>query len=608
MELHLEEIEYLLRTLESLREALLLEESKASEKIKALPLDARPSAVNLTHYLCLRRHDLRQLQRRLASLGLSSLGRSEGHVLATLNSVIAALGRMTGRSFVSPTSDNPSIEYFSSRSLLETRTQALFGPKPANRNVRVMVTMPSEGARDGNLIKELLEHGMNCMRINCAHDHPQSWALMIENLARARRDLGLECKVQMDLGGPKLRTGTLPPFGRLLSWHPERDIKGKLVRPAHVLLTTPDKYGPPQNEDARMFMPADFLSQLANGDSLDFTDNRGARRQLKVLKHDAAGVMCEAERTAYVSEGISFQVASKALCACVSGLPEVVQPIVLLVGHELVLTRDQSPGCGALRDEHGALISPARIACTLPEIFPALKPGERVWLDDGKIGGVIEAGSSEEIRVRISHARAKGSRLLPDKGINLPDSTFQIAALTGKDREDLRFVGKHADLVGLSFVNSSADILDFHNELRSLGAPDLGYILKIETRMAFEKLPELLMSALIGKSAGIMIARGDLAVEMGFERLAEVQEEILWMCEAAHVPVIWATQVLESMAKKGIPSRAEITDAAMSERAECVMLNKGPHIVAVMRALNSILSRMQDHQDKKMALLRPLHF
>ena len=104
-----------------------------------------------------------------------------------------------------------------------------------------------------------------------------------------------------------------------------------------------------------------------------------------------------------------------------------------------------------------------------------------------------------------------------------------------------------------------------------------------------------------------MIARGDLAVECGYERLAEVQEEILWICEAAHLPVIWATQVLESLAKKGQPSRAEITDAAMGERAECVMLNKGPHIVAAVSALDDILRRMQDHQSKKSSRLRPLH-
>ena len=109
------------------------------------------------------------------------------------------------------------------------------------------------------------------------------------------------------------------------------------------------------------------------------------------------------------------------------------------------------------------------------------------------------------------------------------------------------------------------------------------------------------------RSLGIMIARGDLAVECGWERLAEIQEEILWISEAAHVPVIWATQVLETLAKTGMPSRSEVTDAAMGERAECVMLNKGPYTVTAVAVLANILTRMQDHQNKKQSMLRQLH-
>jgi pyruvate kinase len=119
-------------------------------------------------------------------------------------------------------------------------------------------------------------------------------------------------------------------------------------------------------------------------------------------------------------------------------------------------------------------------------------------------------------------------------------------------------------------------------------------------------LPDLLLAAMRGHAVGVMIARGDLAVECGYERMAEIQEEILWVCEAAHMPVVWATQVLESLAKKGLPSRAEITDAAMGERAECVMLNKGPYLCDAVEALDDILQRMQDHQVKKSATLRRL--
>jgi len=103
-----------------------------------------------------------------------------------------------------------------------------------------------------------------------------------------------------------------------------------------------------------------------------------------------------------------------------------------------------------------------------------------------------------------------------------------------------------------------------------------------------------------------MIARGDLAVELGYRRLAELQEEIMWICEAAHVPVIWATQVLENMVRQGTPSRAEVTDAAMAVRAECVMLNKGPFLPEAIAMLDDIITRMEAHQYKKTSHLRAL--
>jgi pyruvate kinase len=106
--------------------------------------------------------------------------------------------------------------------------------------------------------------------------------------------------------------------------------------------------------------------------------------------------------------------------------------------------------------------------------------------------------------------------------------------------------------------------------LVALGAGHLGLVLKGETRRGFEALPEILFAALAAPAAGIMIARGDLALERGRERLADVQEEILWDCARAHMPVVRATQVRETLARSGRPSRTGITDAAMGGRAECV--------------------------------------
>ncbi|HMB91335.1 MAG TPA: pyruvate kinase, partial [Rhodothermales bacterium] len=183
---------------------------------------------------------------------------------------------------------------------------------------------------------------------------------------------------------------------------------------------------------------------------------------------------------------------------------------------------------------------------------------------------------------------------------------LRITGLTEKDRVDLDFVAQHADLVGLSFVNQPDDVYTLQQELIKRKAGHRGIILKIETQSGFQQLPGLLLTAMRSYPLGVMIARGDLAVEVGWERLAEVQEEILWLCEAAHVPVVRATQVLENLAKTGVPSRAEITDAAMAERAECVMLNKGPYILKAIHALDGILGRMQAHQRKKTSMLRSL--
>jgi pyruvate kinase len=198
------------------------------------------------------------------------------------------------------------------------------------------------------------------------------------------------------------------------------------------------------------------------------------------------------------------------------------------------------------------------------------------------------------------------ARLRPEKGINLPDTDLDTPALTAKDLEDLQFLVHHVDMVGLSFVRSDQDIQTLERELNHLSASHVGIVLKIENRQAFENLPQLLLASLRSPPDGVMLARGDLAAEVGFGRLAEVQEEVIWLCEAAHIPVIWATQVLENLARRGAPSRAEVADVVMSGRAECVMLNKGPYVVEAVRFLSSLLERMEAHRRKSRIMLRRL--
>jgi len=246
------------------------------------------------------------------------------------------------------------------------------------------------------------------------------------------------------------------------------------------------------------------------------------------------------------------------------------------------------------------------IGCSIPEILDHIQVGESIWFDDGKIGGVVEKVEAEQVLIRITQVRQRGQKLRAAKGINLPESDLRLPALTAKDLEDLPFLAQHADVVELSFVNGTADVELLQKNLERLGGRAPAILLKIETRRGFDNLPDLLLTAMKLPCFGVMIAHGDLAVECGFERMAEVQEEILRICEAAHVLVTWATQVLETLAREGMASRAETTDAAMGERAECVMLNKGPHVLSAVGALDNILRRMQTHQTKKRAKLRKL--
>jgi pyruvate kinase len=201
-------------------------------------------------------------------------------------------------------------------------------------------------------------------------------------------------------------------------------------------------------------------------------------------------------------------------------------------------------------------------SCSIPKILEHLKSGDSVWIDDGKIGATVSECHPTQlptgqtgVLLEVTQTPPKGSKLLPDKGLNFPDTILPISPLTEKDYQDLDFVATHADIVGYSFVQTAADIALLQRELefRLPGRSLPALVAKLETPEAVGNLPELIVQAAGKQPFGVMIARGDLAVEIGYQRLAEIQEEILWLCEAAHVPVIWATQVLETLVKKGVP-------------------------------------------------------
>jgi pyruvate kinase len=355
-----------------------------------------PSAQNLAAYLAFRRHDLRPFQDELASRGLSSLGRSEGRVMATLDSVLATLAVLTDRADIGRRRRPRPSAFKLGERLLERNTRQLFGPPPPHRLTHIMVTLPEEAESDPVLVRALVAGGMSCARINCAHGTHASWVTMIRHVREAAAHLGRNCRVLMDLCGPRART---------------QAVLSRQNRP-------------------------------------------------------------------------------------------------ILAGDRLLL-RATPPD-----SRPGAL--PFQAQCAPASILERLTIGTNVLIDEGKIRAQVHE--------------------LSDAG--------PIAVVTRTPPE---------------------------------GAP-----------------------------VGVMIARGDLAVEVGFQRLAELQEEILWLAEAAHTPVIWATQVLDQLVKKGTPSRAEISDVVLAQRAECVMLNKGTFLVDALTIVDDVFRRMEGHQHKKTARLRPL--
>lgn len=595
------------------------------------------SARNLLHYLAIRRHDLRPLQTPLAEIGLSSLGRIEPHVLANLNAVIGALARLAGapehqatpaeiRHLQNGAVATPPVFLSEAKEILELRANTLLGAPSHSAGAgstplggRIMVTLPTEAADDPTLIRALLEAGMTCARINTAHDTPEQWERMCHIVRQEEAATGRSCRILMDLAGPKLRTGPLDPGPEVIRIKPDRDDLGRVTRPATLKLRPSSL---PAGGDLEAPLPDEWIAALRPGDDIDFTDTRGRRRTLHVPNQPmtpGACVLTLCQRTAYIASGAELRLrepGERVRSARVGSLPALVRSIPVQVGDRVILSlteRFGRPATEPASDEDAAPSPPAPpasaalLTCSLPEAFARVKPGDPVWMDDGRIGARVASVTPGAVELSITHTRPGGDSIRPDKGINLPETDIAIAGLTPHDLEVLPIAVKHADMVGMSFVRDAGDVLNLRRRLAEIGGAHLGAVLKIETRLAFENLPSLLLAALSGPGVAVMIARGDLAVEVGYHRLAEVQEEILWLSEAAHIPVIWATQVLETMTRSGSPSRAEVSDAAMGERAECIMLNKGPHVLESVRFLDDLIRRMRDHQSKKRPMLRALN-
>ena len=593
--------------LELLNQRALELESRYEAELALVHPALRQGATNLVHFLALRQFDIRSLQEDLAALGLSSLRQAERDIMASIHAVQSALSRSPDNIHRGAATDRDRLILRDERIALH-KTAAL-GRCPDERNTRIMVTLPTESANDEFLIPEMLAAGMNIARINCARDDAIVWAAMIEKVRNACESSDSECRILMDLAGPKIRTGDLAPGPRVMHIRPRRDPLGRIVAPRHIRFI-PDDIVWGGTKAAVIPVPRECIEYAHVGDEIRFKDTRGKKRRFAVIQKDDKGLVLETFKGSYIATGTRLRLHRKEqgekLSYRVGELPIIEQPVLLRPGDTLVLHSRNIPGAPAVEGDDGQITKDAHISCRQPEVFEFVTAGDRISLNDGKIEGIVHTVSEDQLEIEVTKAKPTGSRLRADRGINFPDSDIRLSGLTSSDKENLKFVMKNADAVGLSFVRTPLDVELLEQEMSDFGEAEPGLVLKIETRKGFKNLPQLLLTAMRHYPVAVMIARGDLAVECGWERLAELQEEILWICEAAQVPVIWATQVLELNVKKGRPSRAEISDAAMSEQADCVMLNKGPHIIAAIRMLDNILRRMQGHRDKRAARLERL--
>jgi pyruvate kinase len=574
--------------LAELRRDIEAEALRRRAQIDAVPAAHRASALNLAHYVGLRKKDLRRLQLELGALALSSLGRSEGHVSDTL----ARLARWLGEPAAAAGAE-PALDWAAAEKLLHDNTRALFGPKPRDRHVYVMVTAAEAAEATPEWADAILRAGADVLRINAAHGTPEEWQAVIATARARAAELERGLRVYVDLAGPKLRGEIRRMEAGVLHLPRRKSRSGRTLGPTRVTLVARYEGG------AQIPVPRGWLTRLHPGDVLEMTDAGGRERELVVRDTSPGGVIAECHRSLYVSGGlpIAWKRGKKAMKrGRIGRYPRRPASLELAQGSVFLVN-------GTGRAAKSGL--PA-IACPEPRLLAKVRPGERLVLDDGRIVALVEACTREGLRCRVRETTKPRVRLRTGKGLAFPDSRLPPGRLGKEDLRVLEFALAHADGVEVSFVNTPADVRQVGERVRAAGRPAFGMILKLETREAMRNLPEILFEALRYRPVGIMIARGDLAVALSYERLAEMQEELLWFGEACHLPVVWATQVLDSLTHGGVPTRAEVTDAAMSMRAECVMLNRGPHVAEAVKMLVNIIRKMEAHQYKKRSLYRPL--
>lgn len=257
----------------------------------------------------------------------------------------------------------------------------------------------------------------------------------------------------------------------------------------------------------------------------------------------------------------------------------VSSPLTLAPGDELII--DKGDGIGG----------DGRVTCSFAPLFSSVRPGQRLLLDDGRMSVVVTMATPEQLVTKV----VEGGVLDGRKGIHVPGAAIRTEALTAKDLDDLRAgVAMGVDAVALSFVQSPEDIAAARSAVAAAGATGMPVIAKIERPSAVDRIDEI-----VSVSDAVMIARGDLGIELPLETVPAVQRRVMMAARRRGVPVIVATEVLESMRSSPRPTRAEVTDAAhaVDEGADAIMLSGetavGRDPVRVVSTLSAILEEAE---------------
>ncbi|WP_339163309.1 pyruvate kinase [Siminovitchia sp. FSL W7-1587] len=494
---------------------------------------------NLLAYHALQKHPINDLEMLLKERGLSSVRESLPHIMYTLQKIMENLGV-----HFLPPSHLSALSPFEARLISRIRTDLALGNIVGGRHTRIMVTLDSRMLDQPSIMDHLLINGMEIARINCAHDHPDIWESLIQMVRESEQRLHIPCKIYMDLAGPKVRLGAFHKEKKPLKIQVPTDLSGKWKEVSGFLdLSAPESKVMKGIDGQNTFVLAvrnkDMFKEAQKGDDIFFRDVKNRPRTLKIdecVSHSRMKVTVD--QTSLIDEHVVFQ--HKAGKFSIHSIHPSPVEIKVKRGDILRLYLNEArPGHAATEHE------PAGVPVTLPKAFRNVMPDDRIFIDDGKINGVVHQVQKDFIDVKIQFPTIGYAKVKEGKGINLPDSLvdLNVPAITEKDFQE----------------------------------------------SAFQHLARIIIEGLNFQRFAVMIARGDLVIETGPEHLSHIQDEILAMCTAAHIPVIWATGILERLTKKGIPARSEITDASYGKRADAVMLNKGPYIIQSVKLLDRLL-------------------